>query len=103
MREGNDGCNVNLINLNEGDAHDLLLMESLKANNFNLFPHNAMYQPGFSYSMPKHYRTIEHPKTFPEDIECIIRSKLPDSGSLFISNVEAASNPATLKSTTCLT
>lgn len=89
--------------LNHAEVQDLLFMESISANNFNLFPHNAMYQPGFSYSMPKHYRTIEQPKTFPEDIECIIRSKLPDSGSLFISNVEAASNPATLKSTIYLT
>jgi hypothetical protein len=39
------------------------------------------------------------PKTFPEDIECIISAPMPDRGSLYISNVEAASNPNTLKST----
>lgn len=58
-----------------------------------------MYRTGYSYSMPKPYYQAPQPKTYPEDIECIIRSKNPDAGSLYISNVEAASNPKTLKST----
>jgi hypothetical protein len=60
-----------------------------------------MYQ-NYSYSMPRPYHSIEMPKTFPEDIECIVRGPTPDAGSLYISNVEAASNPNTLKSNTGL-
>jgi protein-tyrosine phosphatase len=48
--------------------------------------------------MPKPYLSQDLPKKFPEDIECIIKSKDPDAGSLYISNVEAAENPMTLKS-----
>lgn len=58
-----------------------------------------MYQSNYSFSMPKPYHSIDMPKTFPEDIECIIKGKTPEAGSLYISNVEAASNPNTLKST----
>jgi hypothetical protein len=55
-----------------------------------------MYQ-NYSYSMPRPYQSVEMPKTFPEDIECIVTAPTPDRGSLYISNVEAASNPSTLK------
>lgn len=37
-------------------------------------------------------------RKYPEDIECIIKSTHPSKGSLYISNVEAAENPQTLKS-----
>jgi hypothetical protein len=57
-----------------------------------------MYQSSYSFSMPKPYHSIDMPKTFPEDIECIVKAKTADKGSLYISNVEAASNPNTLKS-----
>lgn len=57
-----------------------------------------MYRNNYSFSMPKPYYTQNLPKTFPEDIECIIKSNDPEMGSLYISNVEAASNPNTLKS-----
>jgi hypothetical protein len=53
------------------------------------------------YSAPKYL--YNHPqktnKKWPEDIECIIKSNNPDKGSLYLSNVEAAENPATVRST----
>lgn len=57
-----------------------------------------MYTANYSFSSPKPYHSIEMPKTFPEDIECIIKGRADGFGSLYISNVEAASNPNTLKS-----
>jgi hypothetical protein len=38
------------------------------------------------------------PKTFPEDIDCVIRGKTASQGSIYISNIEAAENIETLKS-----
>ncbi len=57
-----------------------------------------MYRGHYSYSMPKAYPAPEVSKKFPEDIECIIKSKDPTSGSLYISNIEAAQNLDTIKS-----
>jgi len=57
-----------------------------------------MYRNYYSFSTPKPYLVQETTKKFAEDIECIIKSGNPDAGSLYISNIEAASNPATLKS-----
>ena len=35
-----------------------------------------MYQNSkYSFSMPKPYQTVAMPKTFPEDIECIVKAK----------------------------
>lgn len=36
---------------------------------------------------------------FPEDIQCVHESDSPFNGKIFISNIEAASNPQTYKST----
>ena len=36
-------------------------------------------------------------KTFPEDIECILEPK-NGKGGIFVSNIEVAENPSTLKS-----
>lgn len=55
-----------------------------------------------SLSIPKAQLSGNLPKKFPEDIECIIRAKDPTCGSLYISNIEAAENPATLQSTSPL-
>ena len=41
----------------------------------------------YSFSMPKPYNTVNMPKTFPEDIECIVKAKDQEFGSLYISNV----------------
>lgn len=56
-----------------------------------------------SFSMPKPYASLNMPKKFPEDIECIIQSRNLSSGSLYISNIEAAENINTLKSTPSMT
>lgn len=39
-----------------------------------------------------------NPKKYPEDIECVYPSSDPKKGAIYVSNVEAAENPATLKS-----
>lgn len=52
-----------------------------------------------SYSLPKPYASLTLPQKFPEDIQCIIQSPHPTRGSLYISNIEAAENLTTLKST----
>ena len=57
-----------------------------------------MYRSPTSYSQPKPYTSLNMPKSFPQDIECIIKSSDPEKGSLYISNIEAAENPATLRS-----
>jgi len=37
-----------------------------------------MYKPyATSFSMPKPYQSTNMPKTFPEDIECIVKAKDP--------------------------
>lgn len=33
-----------------------------------------MYRGNYSYSMPKAYASVTLPQTFPEDIECIVKS-----------------------------
>ena len=58
-----------------------------------------MYRGNYSFSMPKPYASLNMPKKWPEDIECIIKASDPSCGSLYISNVEAAENVNTLKST----
>ena len=35
---------------------------------------------------------------FPEDIECIVEPSKYNTGAIFVSNIEAACNPETLKS-----
>lgn len=62
-----------------------------------------MYKTAYHFSMPKPYASLNLNAKFPEDIECIIHSPHPDRGSLFISNIEAAENLATLRSTPDLT
>ena len=57
-----------------------------------------MYRGNYSFSMPKPYTSLNMPKKWPEDIECIIKASDPSCGSLYISNVEAAENINTLKS-----
>ena len=58
-----------------------------------------MYRGHYSFSMPKPYTSLKLPQKFPEDIECIIKGKSSSQGSLYISNIEAAENLNTLKST----
>ena len=38
------------------------------------------------------------PKKYPEDIQCVHPSSHPKKGAIYVSNVEAAENPNTLKS-----
>lgn len=52
-----------------------------------------MYSRFSSYSQNK---SVQVPRTYPEDIDCIIKSN-EEVGSLYISNVEAAENIATLR------
>jgi hypothetical protein len=61
-----------------------------------------MYRNHYSFSMPKPYTSLNLPQKFPEDIECIIKGKSSTQGSLYISNIEAAENLKTLKSTLSL-
>ena len=49
-----------------------------------------MYRNHYSFSMPKPYTSLNMPKKFPEDIECVIKSNNPEKGSVYISNIEAA-------------
>lgn len=42
-------------------------------------------------------------KVYPEDIECVVVSSDPSKGAIYISNVEAAENPKTLKSSSIIT
>lgn len=56
-----------------------------------------MQKHHYAYSQPK-YGLLLSEKKFPEDIECIMKSSDSEKGSLYISNVEAASNPLTLRS-----
>jgi hypothetical protein len=52
-----------------------------------------------AHSLPRHNCPATLVRRFPEDIECVHRSNSLDRGSIFISNVEAAQNPNTLRST----
>lgn len=61
-----------------------------------------MYKTAHHFSMQKPYASLNLNNKFPEDIECIISSPQPDRGSLYISNIEAAENINTLKSTALL-
>jgi hypothetical protein len=45
------------------------------------------------YSLPK---ASAMPEKWPEDIQCVYPSKHPQKGSIYVSNVEAASNHLTL-------
>ena len=49
-----------------------------------------MHRGHTSFSMPKPYTSLNLPKKFPEDIECVIKGKSSTHGSLYISNIEAA-------------
>jgi hypothetical protein len=49
----------------------------------------------FGYSLPK---SNAMPEKWPEDIQCVHPSKNPNKGSIYVSNVEAASNHETLSS-----
>lgn len=53
-----------------------------------------------SHSLPRHKFHAPLVKRFPEDIQCIIQGRGHESGSLYISNIEAAESPSTLRSTT---
>lgn len=48
-----------------------------------------------AYSMPKQHGLLEK---YPEDIQCVYPSGDPTKGSIYVSNVEAASNIKTLNS-----
>lgn len=52
-----------------------------------------------SHSLPKHNFHAPLLKRFPEDIQCILQGPDREAGSIFISNIEAAENPNTLRST----
>jgi len=50
------------------------------------------------YAPSKFNPGMTMPEKFPEDIECVIKSNNENYGSVYISNVEAAQNPNTLRS-----
>ena len=61
---------------------------------------------GYAYNDYKmaYHQPLVHgmPKKYPEDIQCVFPSSDPHKGAIYVSNVEAAENINTLRSTSAM-